>query len=343
MSESEEDLRWANAFERALLKQSNSWYSFDDDGYRESFLGVSLHCNGGKLGPENKGIYFSPVLVDANHTYDLNSLGYRSPEFKSGQIVAGGCSQTFGVGIKQEMTWPNQLSKSTGIECANISKPGASVQWIVQKIIRYIKEYGNPKAIVCVFPDFYRMDFTVNENLIGFKKKPVNIESKVAGIHLEGMADLDQRPKYSKVPHNVNDVLPVELPFYISFQYIHILEQYCKSNNIKLAWTTWKFNLNELIKKLASEYDIFTNYIEVDDNKWIDTGNNDVFCKFFKDALYHNKDAERVMCHTEIAKEYPHCFEKGADLEASPDWRHMGIHRHIHFYEAFEHFLNEDI
>lgn len=335
------DYNWANFFEKSLLEDNNDWYSFLDHEELERFVGNSVWFKKQKVGPRGKGIFYSPVLLDVEHKYEFNSHGYRSPEFTKSEIVAGGCSQTFGVGVAQEMIWPYQLSRSTGMECANIAQPGASVQWIVQKMFAYFKEFGNPKAVVCVFPDFYRMVFPVNQNLITFAKKPVNSEAKVPNIHLEGRFDLSNRPKYSRVPHHIDDVVPVELPFYISCQYIHMLEQYCRSNGIKLAWTTWKFPLNELIKELSSKFDIFNNYLEVDQNRWIDTGNQDIFCKNYVDAVRHNKNAEEEMCHIELEEEYSHCFLKGADYEASPDWRHMGIHRHIHFAEAFYNFIND--
>lgn len=332
----------ADLFEKALSNIPNKFYEFDYISKKQLVVTTLNNYNSynemPKIPENKKGIYLGEDLVDINHSYILNSFGYRSPEFENVSILAGGCSQTFGIGVPQKMTWSYQLSKNLDATCANISKPGASVQWIVQKMFAYFKEYGNPKQIVCVFPDFYRMVFATNTNLLKISE---DFKNNISDIIL--LETIDEKPKYSKSPHKVQDVIPSELAFYISCHYINILEHYCKSHNIKFAWTTWKYNLGELIKSLSREYGIFENYLDVDDNRWINHKDRDILCKYKEDADNYNANADFIDCHIEVKEEYSHCFDKGADYEKNPEFRHMGIHRHIHFAEAFTNFIKNEV
>lgn len=60
-------------------------------------------------------------------TYQINSNGFRSKEFTSGDwLAAVGCSFTFGVGLPLEHTWSHIIADKLGLECANLGKPGGS-------------------------------------------------------------------------------------------------------------------------------------------------------------------------------------------------------------------------
>ena len=110
------------------------------------------------------------VSHDEHHQkVSLNSDGYRSPEFKNNvDILALGCSMTFGIGVNQQALWPEVLSNKTNLDYNNLSETGASTMHIIIASMKYMKKYGNPKNIIAVFPDFHRFRIPIDGKV--FKK-----------------------------------------------------------------------------------------------------------------------------------------------------------------------------
>jgi hypothetical protein len=266
--------------------------------------------NVNKLGYGYFGGESGDILIDPKHKYIINKYGYRGSEFlNQADILFAGCSQTFGIGMPEEMIWGNQLGKFLNKSVANISKPGASVQWIVQKIFAYCQEFENPKYITCLFPDFFRM--------LAPKSYPSKNDNNIlTPLILKNF--IDSKQKFSKRPHRLEQVLELDFALYLSIQYINMLEQYCKSNNIKLYWSCWHKETTDIIKKLQNEYSSFIFY-------------NDSY-------IYGNF---KLDCHPEISKKYAHCFDIGGDIELSYDRAHLGVHAHTHIAEYFKDLILE--
>jgi hypothetical protein len=275
---------------------------------KEDYVGLSLNSHDpiplGKNGYGFIGGNPDGTWLDKNHKYIINKLGYRGKEFKNkSDVLFAGCSQTFGLGIPEEMIWGNQLGVLLNKDVANISRPGASVQWIVQKIFAYCQKFGNPEIIVCLFPDFFRL-------LIPKNNINVNDNNILSSLILEN--HFFTQPQYSKKPHKLENILDLNIPLYFAIQYVHILEQYCKSNNIKLHWSTWHEKTADIINLLYKQYNNFIYYNEA---------------SVYKDF--------KLFCHKEISERYPHCFHRGTDIELSEDSAHIGVHSHTHIAEYF--------
>jgi hypothetical protein len=167
--------------------------------------------------------YFTPDL----YTYSYNKHNFRSIEFSSDvDILTAGCSFTFGMGLPFEYTWSQQLQKQLpNKKIATLSWPGYSIQKIISYIFRYFKSIGHPKMIICNFPDFYRFLF--------LNKYNYGIMNYYSGIL--------QNPSFSKkIKKQIEESCPSDYwGYYINYEYIFMLEQYCDSNNIKLIWSTW--------------------------------------------------------------------------------------------------------
>lgn len=92
--------------------------------------------------------------------YDLNSLGYRAPEFGivnwSEVIICFGCSMTFGIGVNDSDTWPQALSQLTGIPVVNLAVPGGSVQINWANSVRLIAAGVVPRAVIYNWPEVSR-------------------------------------------------------------------------------------------------------------------------------------------------------------------------------------------
>jgi hypothetical protein len=224
------------------------------------------------------------------------------------------------------------MANKNNQEYVNVSIPGVSTQWIVQKLFAYFREYGNPEVIACLFPDLYRMSIPLRR---GEFHAEHNRHSSIANIQMGSNGLKLDKPKYSKVPHIAEDVIPAEVPLYFSFQYITMLEQYCNSNGIKLVWSSWDFVLNEIVEKYQ-QHGLFKNYVSIDNNRW--------FSQPAKDILYqnssnkgssHDQFAPQETCHEEYRELYDGYFDKGSDIELGAGSRHMGAHRHMHIAEAF--------
>ena len=65
--------------------------------------------------------------LSTKFTYKFNTEGFRCQEFNSSNnMLALGCSLTFGLGLPLEETWPVILANKLGLTCYNLGIPGAS-------------------------------------------------------------------------------------------------------------------------------------------------------------------------------------------------------------------------
>ena len=91
---------------------------------------------------------------DLEITYNLNSLGFRTPEFLSvaGQdkpwFLAMGCSYTFGVGLAQQHRWSDRLAKKLKRRHLNIGQPGAGLDQMMYNSLLWIKNLPLPEFVV---------------------------------------------------------------------------------------------------------------------------------------------------------------------------------------------------
>jgi hypothetical protein len=149
---------------------------------------------------------------------EINKNFYRCDNFKKEHngkhILFSGCSVTYGTGLLLEEVWSKLLyekikSKSDCSGFFNLAIPGSSIPNQIIEIFKYCKEYGNPDYIFFNMPDKFRF-YSI-----------------------------------SKTTHDIVDSLygseSLELVQLISYQYYFMLDQYCRSNNIKLYSFTWSY------------------------------------------------------------------------------------------------------
>jgi hypothetical protein len=263
--------------------------NFINDEYRHDNMVDEL-----KLEVRNKKFtYRDSIPID----YDVNSKGFRSIEFiNNPDVITSGCSQSFGVGLPYKYIWPNLLDESGSLKVVNISYPGTSTQTIVEDIFRYINEYGNPKYIRILVPDFIRFKFlkALDTNYY------IEFSQGHFGDFLNTSVDLDQSlSKYEKLPIPIEKIMPYSVPFRSSLMNIKILESYCDVAKIDFKWATWDSRL----KYHFSKHDYgFKNYVS----------NNDIL--------------DYSLCHLELKKEFEELFYLAADRD-----EHMGTHAHAHY------------
>jgi hypothetical protein len=260
-------------------------------------------------------------MIDTQTEYSYNNFGYRDKYWKgNSEILALGCSNTFGSGVPVKGRWTNILGSMMNQEIRNLSEPGVSIQKIISQAFAYFKEFGNPKTIVCLFPDPFRLNLPINKNLI--ISNDHNHDTFLNTVHLisHNGTDVSKRVRYSKKPHKYEDVLPMELPLFFSMQSIHMLEQYCKSNSIKLVWTSWMEDIHYVFNNL--ENIPFDNFVFNED--------------FIINSLVFDKD-----CHENERNIFTRYFDHGNDTEEGIEYSHPGAHKHIHIAEAFYKEINK--
>jgi hypothetical protein len=258
--------------------------------------------------------------------YELNEHGYRSPDFnKPAEILTLGCSQTFGIGIeKMENTWPAILSKKLNLTYANLAKSGNSISSQIRRAHAYINQFGKPKYIYAIFPDFDRLEFPVDQQLLMPNKNKNNLHY-LETIHKKNQAEV---PKVSKAPHEAGNVIPPSFRHFYSAQHILMFEQYCKEAGINLIWSTWSIPDHILISKLKElDGSAYSNFIELEEHRWF--RNPDIQGEEYKSFPF-NKN-ETIYCHREF--EHLRDFNIGLDFSIGIYGSHSGVHHHLHWAE----------
>ena len=270
--------------------------------------------------------YYMPDL----YTYKYNSHGFRSIEFSPEvDILTAGCSFTFGSGLPFEYTWSQQLQrKITNKKIATISSPGYSTQKIISYIFKYFKSIGNPKMIICLLPDFYRFLF--------LEKVSNKMVSHYKQIHQNSTLDkkFKQQIKSSSPPMNWG--------YYINYEYILMLEQYCESNDIKLIWSTWDtdeafdHDKNNIFHEIGfnnvheSLRDIFKYYHYDQENLIFD--NMALSISFDRNGKiqYSERTPHPLLhCHEEEKKETEDFFELAYDRYVVPEKDRNNVEKHM--------------
>ena len=268
---------------------------------------------------------------DSINSYTYNSLKFRSPEFTDNpDIIAIGCSHTWGVGVPDDTPWPSVLSKLTGYSYANLGMPGASIMDCVLSAMAYIKKHGKPKYIVALLPDFKRMTLVqrtdINSQLIDERNadKYEGQENLLSYGPIffsdPGEGGLSQTVRLSKRPHVYSEVLSLETPLYLSLSYINLLQAYCYEAGIKLVMSSWDDDTVDVFRTL-----------EVD---------NFHFLEYERDT--HMDDGVYVCgCHIDENERYGDNWYRGAD-HTKEFAGHIGVHRHLDYAELFLDAINRE-
>jgi hypothetical protein len=191
---------------------------------------------------KSNGESFLPT-VDEHNTYKINSLGLRGEVDLDADVLASGCSITFGIGLPEGGRWTNLLSNRMNKSVMNLGNPGGSVATICNQIIHYCMNNKMPKQIFCLMPDFVRNMVVVDKE---FYKSGVKRENVGTRDYLELMfcnptikTDGDRVFMETKDKRNIEDSVSPHQLILNAVNYIYVLESFCLSNNIQLYWTTW--------------------------------------------------------------------------------------------------------
>lgn len=192
--------------------------------------------------------------IDEVNTYEMNSIGCRGKIDENSEIIASGCSITWGLGVPELGRWTDLLSKKINKSIINLGNPGDSVENICMNTMQYCLNTKMPKVIFCFLPDFFRSNVIVDKE---FYKSRVNRGSLGTKDYLESTFC---NPRI--IQENKSFFMEIENQKYIedstsphqlisdSVKFIYILESFCLSNNIKLYWTTWDAATSSILEEL---------------------------------------------------------------------------------------------
>jgi hypothetical protein len=269
--------------------------------------------------PDKNDQYYNISKINLGYDnifdYNLNRLNFREPKLsKNSDILAVGCSNSFGVGLPYDLAWPETVSKALNLTYSNISLPGTSVMHQVMNIFHYCKAFGNPKIILCVFPNFERSRMFV-DNRTTHSKNQWEKEPAPVDIHTNAPQN---RPTFLKLPVDKDELISEQQAFYYNTLFIFMLEQYCRSNQIKLIWSTWADHDNfDLMFKETYEY--------------YESGMKEIFIK----NVYNCNN------HDNLKFKYSEIFNEAADsYKKNP---HPGVHWHQHVAEFFVNKIKKDL
>lgn len=260
-------------------------------------------------------------LFGQKNDFDLNYLNLNDVVKHSNaaepepDLLVAGCSFTRGAGLDNyQDAWGARLASSLKTDYVNISQDGMSADLIAIYVTSYIYRSKNkPKYIAILFPDLLRFC-----SLEGS-------DNYAADLVVKNISDRKDYPylpaKYSKSPHDIEQVITTENAIHTALRSMSILIQQCELLGIQLVWGTWDFFSNKLYKSVfnLNSKVVLGNYVDL---------------PFYTRAGSHLVPSLPETCHLENS--HSGHFTMGND-----DGAHAGVHYHIHWAEAFYASLNK--
>jgi hypothetical protein len=262
---------------------------------------------------EEKSENFIPKGQDISYSYDL---------------VFSGCSETTGEYLTDnpqaysgEDIWGFLVSKHFKMSTLSFGLGAASVYEINKRLLSRFSKHGNPKTLLCLYPDLTRLNIPNDPSSLVDRKS-----SKSSGTQIYTQRSTqvssggNSTPNYSKKPHLKEDVIPEIVPLWLNLQSILTLEQYCFSNNITFLYSTWSPQTEDILSSI--------NTLSLSENE----------AKSYPGYL------NGKLLEWRILEENSGCLLPEHSLKTTTnkkyyrfgsDGLHMGTHRHMHFADLF--------
>jgi hypothetical protein len=166
-----------------------------------------------------------------NKRYGTDNITYRiyrdfrapqSQRVAAKHIACFGCSNTFGVGLPYEKTWPFLLNDKLGTDymCHNFGVNGGSADTICRLVYTLLLR-EKPHAVICHFPDIFRVEYyNINDENI---------------THFGPWISSKYEAEYKAYNLLTNEYVAF-FNFVKNFKFI---EMVCKLHNIPFIWHTW--------------------------------------------------------------------------------------------------------
>ncbi len=210
--------------------------------------------------------------VDSPDPLQVNSLLFRSDEFKKEHegkhILFSGCSNSYGVGLYNNEIWPwivyNKIKEKEKVSgYYNLAITGIGTFNIVADIFKYIDTYSKPDTIFINLPNlsrFYSMPI-YKDRVLDFTKEFNFLKTFPSWHHTvpSNAEDDNIRPKSAwaeQKPVEKHHLIHAERFIYV-YQYLMMLETFCKANNIELYIFSHNLSTNWFLDQ--TDLDSFKN------------------------------------------------------------------------------------
>ena len=218
-----------------MIKKSDNSYAGEDNYKYLKYLDIS-----DREGYE-KGSKFE---------YKINSDYFRNDHFtkpnpEKHNVLAAGCSFTFGHGLPEEKTWPKIFEKlaideKNNLKITNLGSPGVSISSVINNIMSFIKIYGTPQTILALFPPISR----------GVVFHPETKEYQAYSPNIRHLENKKRNPYYFFKTKNY----VFEDSLYSAVAEIRLFEEFCNAAGINLIWSTWLMSDLMIYKELDFSY-----------------------------------------------------------------------------------------
>ena len=182
--------------------------------------------------------------------YRLNRDYFRNSHFQelsknTHNVLAAGCSFTFGHGLPEEYTWPN-IFKSMAkkdqkdINVINLGSPGVGISSVINNVMSFIHKYGKPDSIVALLP-------SISRDVVFYPK------SKDYQTYYPSLSHLENKKKDPYYFFKTKNYI-FEDSLYSAITQIRMFEQFCKNADIHLVWSTWLMSDLKIYDELEFEF-----------------------------------------------------------------------------------------
>lgn len=269
--------------------------------------------------------------VDEQNRYIINRLGLRGKIYENSDVIASGCSITFGIGVPELGRWTNLLGNKINNDVMNLGNPGASVESICHNVIQYCMNNKIPKEIFCLMPDFFRSMVVLDKEFYKSRSNKVG-HKEVDSLQLTYCSPkviFNENSIFMEITDKkfIEDSTSPHQLILNAINNIYILESFCLANNIKLYWTTWSHASSLIMQELMNLKDFkLKNF-----SPFIASTTSDTFKEHIEEncGSFHNSEFKDHIC-----------WPKGSDYtiinyKKAPKEYHPGIHFQYHLADFF--------
>jgi hypothetical protein len=231
--------------------------------------------------------YWDNIYIDYKYTVD-GVHRYRKHDIvpRDNKIACFGCSNTYGIGLPINWTWPDLLTQKIGTETHSIDNygvNGGSTETIARLVFEklYVKR-ENYDAVFVLFPDYFRYEYTdskaISTNLI-----PYNYV-------------LDENGKAKMLPLDFVHAATISYSFFRFVKSYKLIKEVCNNRKIPFYWYSWSDNIT------AIDSDTLQLYFDI--NNTLSEGDNNILKKLNRTS----KARDNAHIGVEYSQKLADCF-----------------------------------
>jgi hypothetical protein len=296
---------------------------------------LKLHNKFMKLNDMN--VVDKKTTLDKNtNDYYINKLEFRDKKEwifgNPADIIALGCSHTYGIGVPQEYNWPSIVESKTKKSVANLGICGASAQKTLESFLFYLEAVGLPKYVLACMPDHHRYSHVVEGNFFSLNGGEEKTNSKKVVTHTRTSdhvnGDVNIKEKIVKLPADPRYMISTEESISQYISSIYTIEAICNLLNIKFYWGTWHDSTKMMFLESLFTMDDFC----LNRNTFVETIRSQVLANpLLKNVDY--LDEENCDSTHDMKSED---FDKYKSMwKIASDKSHLGIHWQQHTADSF--------